>query len=427
MKKLSYVLIFMIACCVSFYASAKHSCEIKDGRVVCTGDNEHGQCDVLELGNPRQVVVGWHHTCALGEGGVKCWGWNHYGQINVPRLKNPRQVVAVWYHTCALDNDGVKCWGMSTNGLTKVPLLKNPRQVVTGYHHTCALDDDGVKCWGRDEIGITNVPLLKNPRQLVAGYHHTCALDDDGIKCWGRNEYGLTNDPLLKNPRQIVAGYHHTCALDDEGVKCWGKEANLFDLNNTYSEFLVVGAHDGFRKISNNDNAGIANLSQISTMFLPYVFKNELRFFYFFDKLFGEKLFSIFGLHFKYTNLFTIFHSELKKEMGLLDSDEKYRFLWNKDIYLPYGHEFLTEPSAPENDEERKQLLIVLVESIKTSVSLMTDEYKQRASALILELSNSIDIESLREAAEFVTDAGINPYIRPRVKLQMELIRLLGL
>ena len=215
--------------------------------------------------------------------------------------------------------------------------------------------------------------------------------------------------------------------MDDGGVKCWGKNTDFIQLNNSFSAFLVLGTKEDLFKISRDDNTGITNLSEIFPMFLSYVFKNELRFFYSFDKTFGEKLFNIFGLHSKYTNLFTLLHSEIKKEMGLIDTEKKYRFLWNKEIYLPYGHEFFLEALAPSNDEERKQLLNVLVESIKTTISLMSDEYKQRASALILKLSTSVDAESLSEAAEFVSDAGMNPYIRPRVKLQMELIRLFGL
>jgi len=592
--KMIYVLVYIFACMISFYASADHSCEIKNGKVVCVGDNGERQCDVPKLKNPRQVALGDLHTCALDDGGVKCWGYNYFGQTNVPSLKNPRQLVAGDWSTCALDDDGVSCWGgngryvpplrkvlkilfrehvpcavdESSFGVTRevcwgrdsdyiriisprvdqftnieegrsldilygahyecgfynealecwgfneygqanVPLLKNPRQVVAGHRHTCALDDDGVKCWGISNYGQTYVPPLKNPRRMVAGGDHTCAMDDDGVKCWGNKEYGQTYVPSVRkvleisipkydlscavdeslvgvkrkicwgketkieilfpnldqftnivkgkdyecglymgllecwgnnecgqanvsslvNPKRVVFGENYTCALDDGGVKCWGKGTGNTDLsiNNLYGNHVAVANQDNFYQIAKDQETLSNNLSSVLPIFLSYVFKNELRFFYSFDKSFGEKLFKIIPPGSKYSKLMALFHSELKNEMGLIDSEEKYRFLWNKEIYLPYSHEFLKETSAPENDEERKQLLNVLVESIKTTISLMTDEYKQRASALILKLSTSVDAESLSEAAEFVTDAGINPYIRPRVKLQMEFIRLLGL
>jgi len=620
---------------ISFYASAKHSCEIKDGKVVCSGDNYYGQCDVPELKNPRQVVAGDDYTCALDDDGVKCWGDNHSGQTNVPLLRKVSEIFShddpysyddhtfcaideslvgvkrkvCWgsldkveilfpsldqfsnivkgeYHECGFYKGIAECWGKNNFWQVDVPPLENPKQFAFGSEHTCALDDNGVKCWGNSWYGQTNVPyllkvleisatgdnscaidesptgvrrivcwgskrtieilspsldqftnivsgkghqcglnkglvecwgdseygqayvpylrkvleifvsdntscavdestvgvrrkvcwgqegniveilspsldqfkniikqssyqcgfyqgslecwgnnnygqanapFLNNLRQFAFGSEHTCALDDNGVKCWGSNSNGQTDVPTLKNPKQIAAGKEHNCALDDDGVKCWGKNADFLDSNNSDSEVLALGAKNGFFKISRDDNVGITNLSEIFPMFLSYVFKNELRFFYSFDKIFGEKLFKILSPGSKYLKLMVLLHTELKKGMGLADTDEKYRFLWNKGIYLPYDHEFLTEPSAPENGEERKQLLNVLVESIKTTMPLMSDEYKQRASGIILKLVNSLSAVTLDEVAEFVSDAGINPYIRPRVKLQMELIRLLGL
>ncbi|OFZ46897.1 MAG: hypothetical protein A2381_03615 [Bdellovibrionales bacterium RIFOXYB1_FULL_37_110] len=449
----------------------KYQCGFYKGSVECWGHNEQGQANVPLLKNPRQVVMGFSHTCALDDDGVKCWGNNRHGEINVPPLRNVNKLyVDGWYTSCAEDQSllGIKrsvcwgqrrqikilqpnvdqftdikyaygsnfkcglyknfleCWGDPGFEVTQISPFKNPKQVVVGKHHVCVLEDEGVQCWEESSWPAV-VPPLRNPHQIAAGEFHTCALDDDGVKCWGNNSDGQGDVPYLEKPRQIVSGGNYTCAIDDDGVKCWGKDAKLFDLNNTYGDLLVVGTKDGIVKISKEDNAGVTNLSQAFFMFYPYIFKNELRFFYSFDKLFGEKLFKILLPGSKYSKLMALFHSELKKEMGLIDSDEKYRFLWNKEIYLPYGHEFLTEPSAPENDEERKQLLNALVESIKTTMPLMSDEYKQRASGIILKLVSSMSAVTLDETAAFVSDAGLNPYISPRVKLQMELIRLLGL
>src|SRR3989339_482591 len=110
--------VFLSLCflAVSFYANAKHSCEIKDGRVVCSGDNYYGQCDVPPLKNPRQVVVGGGHTCALDDGGVKCWGFDYYRQCDVPSLRKVLEISAYENISCAVDESlvGVKrkiCWG----------------------------------------------------------------------------------------------------------------------------------------------------------------------------------------------------------------------------------------------------------------------------------------------------------------------------
>jgi len=552
MKKLIYVLIFMIACCVSFYASADHSCEIKDGKVVCWGDNSYRQCIVPELKNPAQVAVGNNFSCALDDNGVKCWGANTWKQTDVPFLIRPRQIAVGSSYACALDESGVKCWGDNQHGQTKVPPLRKVTQltangdtscvedisetgvrrkacwgkertievlspsvdgfenIVKGHYHQCGFYNNTVECWGKNDSGQSNAPLFINPIQVVVGSGHTCALNDDGVKCWGFNKDGQINVPPLrkilelsatysqscaidessggvkrkvcwgekntieilspsldqftdivqcsdrqcgfykgllecwganysgysdvpplKNPVQVaIIGYLYTCSFDDNGVKCWGSsDTSEVLINNAYGEFFIIARNENsiFYKIEKDVVPAFNDLSEVSPMFLSYVFKNELRFFYSFDKLFGEKLFRIFYPGSKYSKLMALFHFELKKELGLLDTEEGYKFLWNKYIYLPIDHEFFKEAKAPENNKEKRQILNVFVESIKTTMSLMTDEYKQRASSLILRLSNSVNDESLKDAAEFVIDAGINPYIRPRMKLQLELIRLLGL
>jgi len=426
--------VFLSLCflAVSFYANAKHSCEIKDGRVVCSGDNYYGQCDVPPLKNPRQVVVGGGHTCALDDGGVKCWGFDYYRQCDVPSLRKVLEISAFENTSCAIDEStiGVKrkiCWGSNVKIEILFPNLDHFDNIISEIGYQCGFYKGLVECWGKNLGGLLTIPELEAPKRVAVGITHACAFDDSGAKCWGSNQYGQTDVPPLKNPRQIALGIFYTCALDDDRIKCWGKDVVDLAINNSYGNYVIVADQDKFDRIAKDQGTVSNNLSNGLPMFLSYVFKNELRFFYSFDRMFGEKLFKILYPGSKYSKLMTFFHSELKKEMGLIDPEGQYHFLWNKFIYLPFDHDYFKDAGAPSNDEEKGQLLNALVESIKTSLSLMNDEYKQRASNLILKLSTSVDAQSLSEAEEFVTDAGINPYIRPRVKLQMELIRLLGL
>ncbi len=432
--KIIYALVSVCACMISFCASARHWCEIKDGSVVCNGDNEHRQCAVPSLKNPRQVATGIYFSCALDDSGVTCWGDKSYGLTDVPRLKNPRQIAVGGNNICALDDDGVKCWGAYSYSFEKLPLLKNPRQVAVGYSHACVLDDDGVKCWGDNYFHQTEIPPLRKVLRISAYEFISCAIDESlvGVKryvCWGAVPDAGTKilSPSLDQFTNITNGGKYQCGFFKNSLECWGEGVIDPAINNSYGEYIVVADKRKFYRIENETNSELEDLSFVPSMLLSYIFKNELRFFYSFDKTFGEKLFKIFPPGSKYSKLMALFHLELKKEIGLIDTEEKYRFLWNKEIYLPYGHEFLIEPSAPSNDEERKPLLNVLVESIKTTMPLMSDEYKQRASGIILKLVSGMSAATLDEAAEFVSDAGLSPYIRPRVKLQMELIRLLGL
>ena len=63
-----------------------HTCAVRaDGRLVCFGWNEDGQCDVLaDLGPVLTVAAGDDHSCAVrADGRLVCFGLNEYGQCDV--------------------------------------------------------------------------------------------------------------------------------------------------------------------------------------------------------------------------------------------------------------------------------------------------------------------------------------------------------
>src|SRR3989339_11250 len=228
--KIMYVLVCICACLISFYASAEHRCKIKDGEVVCTGDNESGQCNVPPLKNPRQVVTDDDLTCVLDDEGVLCWGWDKHGREYVPPLRKVLEIFFRWENTlCATDESDMgvirqACWGEKSTVKILSPNLDKFSNIVEGKYHQCGFYKGSLECWGKNDEGQANVPVLDNTRQVAAGGNHTCALGDNGVTCWGDNEYGRNNVPTLENPRQVVVGGNHTCALDDNGVKCWGEE-----------------------------------------------------------------------------------------------------------------------------------------------------------------------------------------------------------
>jgi alpha-tubulin suppressor-like RCC1 family protein len=56
----------------------------KDGTVVATGWNEHGQCDVSEWQNVAAIAAGGAHTLALlNDGTILAVGLNNENQCNV--------------------------------------------------------------------------------------------------------------------------------------------------------------------------------------------------------------------------------------------------------------------------------------------------------------------------------------------------------
>jgi len=242
----------------------------------------------------------------------------------------------------------------------------------------------------------------------------------------GRNTIEILS-PSLENFTDVFGSENFQCGIYNQVVDCWGKHNLDILSNNAYKDYVAVVSDGKLEAITRNYPDDNYDISKIEMYFFPYVFKNELRFFYQFDKALGEKIFDILGFHSQYIKLFSLFHSEIKKEFGLIDTDNSYRFLWNKYIFLPLNHEFVNPKLKSPHKEDKIMLKQVLIESIKTVIPLMTEDNKQLAQELILKLTKKLRKKTLKAVEKFVLNAGINPYIRPRVKLQMELIRLLGL
>ena len=228
------------------------------------------------------ITGGANHTCMLNEGKVLCWGNNLHGQLgngqsgvtmhsSVPvEARGINDAVALgagWEHTCAVHATGeVSCWGDDTSGelgngetANSIPVpvkvigLDDAVDVTAGHWHTCALRSSGeVSCWGRnhdgqlgnDDMGIDSyVPVsvtgISDAVSVSANGEHSCAVHATGeVSCWGDNwegEFGNGESgpgiqsavPVkasgVSDAVAVASGYNHTCALREGGkVSCWG-------------------------------------------------------------------------------------------------------------------------------------------------------------------------------------------------------------
>ena len=219
---------------------------LSDGRVVCWGANDYGQCDVPpDLGPAVQVKVSPSHTVALlADGRVVCWGDNDEDECDVPPDLGPAvQIMAgddSWsdpemFHrfTAVLLADGrMRIWGGGLCGVEELPwelvggeaameLILSSGSSMTNYlgqeladvipqgsvkqrfgqendyyqgHGGLLLSDGRLVFWGCNREGECDVPSSIEGRvsQVHAGFHSTWVVDVDGrLHAWGWIKEGL--------------------------------------------------------------------------------------------------------------------------------------------------------------------------------------------------------------------------------------------
>ncbi|MFW5920843.1 MAG: RCC1 domain-containing protein, partial [Polyangiales bacterium] len=270
---------------------AVHACAVRaGGQVVCWGWNRSGQVtgvigdgdrfggnhmprEVAGVDRAVQVSVGVRHSCAVRqEGRVLCWGDNEHGQlgavaggpapVQVPGLEDAVAVAASSRNTCALRRNGdVRCWGADDYGQLgdgvigpggegpDVVGLTDAAAIEAGTH-TCALRSTGeIACWGGGP-GLGNgteessarparVRGLTDAASIAVGGGSSCAARASGeLLCWGSNWRGQIGDGTREHRLEpvVVDGLcavdevaieDTACALQRDGaVLCWGAGGN---------------------------------------------------------------------------------------------------------------------------------------------------------------------------------------------------------
>jgi alpha-tubulin suppressor-like RCC1 family protein len=212
---------------------AGHTCALQaDGKVVCWGSNDFGQCDIPTwLHTATTVAAGVYHTCVVLAGGeLVCFGDNSSGQCDVPASLGPVSAVAAGLaHTCAVQSDGnIVCFGHGGKSALVSAGTERVIAVAAGYFHTCFVLADGkLICVGANDCGQCDAPAGLGPIIAVAaGERHTCALQADGqLICFGWNGEGQCDIPHFLGPvTAVAAGRYHTCAVQRGGdLVCFGK------------------------------------------------------------------------------------------------------------------------------------------------------------------------------------------------------------
>jgi hypothetical protein len=168
--------------------------------------------DRLPAGRIVEIASGMHHRIALADDGrVLCWGGTEMGQCDVPpTLGRAVAIGAGLFHSVALDDEGrVFCWGGNDDRQCEVPPDLGPLQAIAvGDRHTVALLRDGrVAWWGRFRRAPDAMPEgLRLPIRAIYAHRASCwAVDADGrLHCWGdclrtqRVPFTLTDEAWLE-------------------------------------------------------------------------------------------------------------------------------------------------------------------------------------------------------------------------------------
>lgn len=271
--------------------SESHGCALRvDGRVVCWGQNDHGQLGggdtepqdagvVRGLNDAVDLAVGAEHTCAIRtDRTVACWGRGEHGQLGqgafessalpvaVDGLDDVEQLALGVRHTCALRLGGdVVCWGEGVFGqlgngasdysLTPVPVnrLHDVREIAASMLTTCAVAVSAeLHCWGLDGRGETGArrerePVVRtrvgidNAVEVAVNTEYACARTRDGrVSCWGYGVAGRLGNgrphssrvpvevPGLSGVTRLDIEQSMACALtDDDRLLCWGRVGSV--------------------------------------------------------------------------------------------------------------------------------------------------------------------------------------------------------
>jgi alpha-tubulin suppressor-like RCC1 family protein len=249
---------------------ALHACALKDGAVMCWGDNS--KCQLARADSPSapvvsiipfaetpiQLATGDDVVCAVTpHGELACWGDNKLRwapvlesepaapeRICSPRVlpspKNSAVLAMSGQHACSLARNGVlSCWLSGDVCIQDLAALPAPAsRIAVGPCHGCVIVADGrVECWGQGP-GVAGSPFVDgvaNATGVSAGPQNSCAWSGDGqALCWGANQAGELATPPSANStkalrvpllgvKEVAIGAKFACArLNDGSVDCWG-------------------------------------------------------------------------------------------------------------------------------------------------------------------------------------------------------------
>ena len=219
------------------------------GKVIASGTNAYGQCDVDDWIDITAVSAGVLHTVGLKtDGTVVAAGSNEKGQCDVSGWRNITAVSACGTHTVGLRSDGiVLAVGNNRSGQCDVGDWTDIVAISAGGIHTVGLKADGtVVAAGDNGYGQCDVSEWADIVAVSAGTYHTVGLKNDGtVVAVGSN----TNDKCdVSDWTDIVAvsaGGSFTVGLKSDGTALITNDPTTFGWNDITEWWGVTAVSAG--------------------------------------------------------------------------------------------------------------------------------------------------------------------------------------
>ena len=189
-----------------------------NGRVVSSGANEYGRCEVNEWRDIKKIVTTYHNTIGIkNDGTVVTAGLNDKGQCNVGSWTDIVAVAASGSHTIGLKSDGrVVAAGYNLYGQCNVEGWSDIVDIAASDDYSVGLKKDGtVLAIGDNEAGQCNVGEWRKIVAIYAEDNRTVGLCADGrVHTIG---YGRCQTDQWENIVKVVVSRYHIAGLCSDG------------------------------------------------------------------------------------------------------------------------------------------------------------------------------------------------------------------
>jgi alpha-tubulin suppressor-like RCC1 family protein len=198
----------------------------KDGQVLATGRNDHGQCDVSHLSNIKQISAGMRHVVFLRkDGSVTAAGCNESGECNVHNWRHIVHVTAGYRCTFGIKKDGHLLFsGHNPKGDLQVSHLQNVADVAFSApgRGIALLKKGTVARIGKEDSMHKNLSRWKGLMQISSAPDYFAGLFSNGLVrllAYFWPETGIecaTHD--WRDIQAIAAGRYHILGLRKDGT-----------------------------------------------------------------------------------------------------------------------------------------------------------------------------------------------------------------